>query len=82
MSSLCDLTFSFCLDGPLVISILDGHALRVFMDDEDDFAMLAENLFTDLDVDDSGKLSRNDIQNALVHMGVGMGVPPFSGKMH
>ncbi|ONK76519.1 uncharacterized protein A4U43_C03F29040 [Asparagus officinalis] len=65
-------------DDPLVISILDGHALRVFMDDEDDFAMLAESLFTDLDVDDRGKLSKNEIQNALVHMGVGMGVPPFS----
>lgn len=65
-------------DDPLVISILDGHALRDLMDDEDDFAMLAENLFTDLDADDKGKLSKNEIKNALVHMGVGMGVPPFS----
>lgn len=65
-------------DDPLVISILDGHALRDLMDDEDDFAMLAENLFTDLDADDRGKLSKNEIKNALVHMGVGMGVPPFS----
>lgn len=51
------------------------------MDDEDDFAMLAEDIFTDLDVDDRGKLSKNDIQKALVHMGVGMGVPPLSGKI-
>eukprot|EP00262_Sarcandra_glabra_P003363 TRINITY_DN14040_c0_g1_i1.p1 TRINITY_DN14040_c0_g1~~TRINITY_DN14040_c0_g1_i1.p1 ORF type:complete len:351 (-),score=83.77 TRINITY_DN14040_c0_g1_i1:197-1186(-) len=65
-------------DDPLVVSILDGSALRLFMEDEDDFAMLAENLFTDLDAKDTGKLSKNEIRNALVHMGVEMGVPPFS----
>lgn len=67
------------LDDPLVVSILDGSALRLFLDDEDDFAMLAESLFTDLDTKDKGKLSKNEIQNALIHMGVDMGVPPFSG---
>lgn len=41
--------------------------------------MLAENLFTDLDTDDKGKISKSEIQNALVHMGVDMGIPPFSG---
>ncbi|RWV88072.1 hypothetical protein GW17_00049875 [Ensete ventricosum] len=66
-------------DDPLAISVLDGSALRVFLDDEDDFAMLAENLFTDLDVDDRGKLSKREIQDALVLMGVEMGVPTFSG---
>eukprot|EP00268_Persea_americana_P027026 TRINITY_DN26545_c0_g2_i1.p1 TRINITY_DN26545_c0_g2~~TRINITY_DN26545_c0_g2_i1.p1 ORF type:complete len:335 (+),score=72.67 TRINITY_DN26545_c0_g2_i1:90-1094(+) len=65
-------------DDPLVVSILDGSALRLFLDDEDDFAMLAESLFTDLDTKDKGKLSKNEIQNALIHMGVDMGVPPFS----
>ncbi|XP_057960418.1 uncharacterized protein LOC131152650 [Malania oleifera] len=65
-------------DDPLVVSILDGNALRLFLEDEDDFAMLAENLFTDLDVEDKGKISRREIRNALVHMGVEMGVPPFS----
>lgn len=65
-------------DNPLVVSILDGSALRLFLDDEDDFAMLAENLFTDLDTKDKGKLSKNEIRHALIHMGVDMGVPPFS----
>ncbi|XP_058105428.1 uncharacterized protein LOC131248920 isoform X1 [Magnolia sinica] len=65
-------------DDPLVVSVLDGSALRLFLDDEDDFAMLAENLFTDMDTKDSGKLSKDEIKNALVHMGVEMGVPPFS----
>ncbi|KAJ0974066.1 hypothetical protein J5N97_016031 [Dioscorea zingiberensis] len=64
-------------DDPLVISVLDGKALRIFLDDEDDFAMLAENLFTELDTDDNGKLSKNDIANALLHMGVQLGVPPI-----
>ncbi|XP_008808014.1 uncharacterized protein LOC103720192 [Phoenix dactylifera] len=64
-------------DDPLVVLVLDGSAIRIFLDDEDDFAMLAENLFTELDVDDKGKLGKNEIQNALVHMGVEMGVPPF-----
>ncbi|KAA8544923.1 hypothetical protein F0562_019682 [Nyssa sinensis] len=65
-------------DDPLVVAILDGKALRLFMEDEDDFAMLAENLFTDLDTEDKGKISKNEIRNALVHMGVEMGIPPFS----
>ncbi|KAH7652284.1 EF-hand-containing protein [Dioscorea alata] len=64
-------------DDPLVVSVLDGNALRIVLDDEDDFAMLAENLFTDLDAHDNGKLSKNDISNALLHMGVQLGVPPI-----
>lgn len=67
-------------DDPLVVSILDGSVIRLFLEDEDDFAMLAENLFTDLDTDDSGKLSRNELRSALVQMGVEMGVPPLSVK--
>lgn len=65
-------------DEPIVVSVLDGSALKLFLDDEDDFAMLAENLFTDLDTKDTGKLSRSQIKNALAHMGADMGVPPFS----
>ncbi|KAM1353990.1 hypothetical protein ACFX2H_033397 [Malus domestica] len=65
-------------DDPLVISVLDGCNLRLFLEDEDDFAMLAENLFTDLDVEDKGKINKKEIRNALAHMGVEMGVPPVS----
>jgi hypothetical protein len=67
---------------PLVLSILDGSTLRLLFEDEDDFAMLAENLFTDLDVEDKGKISKSQIRNALVQMGVDMGVPPFSGSLY
>ncbi|XP_020590806.1 uncharacterized protein LOC110031764 isoform X1 [Phalaenopsis equestris] len=67
-------------DDPLVVSILDGSALRVFLDDEDDFAMVAENLFTELDTNDTGKLSKSKLQDALDHMGIEMGVPPFSAS--
>ncbi|KAM7251459.1 hypothetical protein ACFE04_023342 [Oxalis oulophora] len=65
-------------DDPLVVSILDGSTLRLFLEDEDDFAMIAENLFTDLDTEDKGKISRNKVRQALAHMGVSMGVPPVS----
>ncbi|KAK2970766.1 hypothetical protein RJ640_012308 [Escallonia rubra] len=65
-------------DEPLVVAILDGNTLRLFLEDEDDFAMLAENLFTDLDTEDKGKLRKNEICNALAHMGVEMGIPPVS----
>ncbi|KAJ7973480.1 Calcium-binding EF hand family protein [Quillaja saponaria] len=68
----------FYVDDPLVVSVLDGHTLKLFLEDEDDFAMLAENLFTDLDTEDTGKISKNEIRNALVNMGAEMGVPPFS----
>ncbi|KAJ4838585.1 hypothetical protein Tsubulata_007081, partial [Turnera subulata] len=59
-------------DNPMVVSILDGSGLR----DEDDFAMIAESLFTDLDTEDKGKISKTQMKNALHHMGVEMGVPP------
>ncbi|XVF06309.1 hypothetical protein REPUB_Repub06bG0036300 [Reevesia pubescens] len=65
-------------DDPLVVSILDGSTLKLLMEDEDDYAMLAENLFTDLDIEDKGKICKSEIRNALVHMGVEMGIPPFS----
>ncbi|XP_061340474.1 uncharacterized protein LOC133286956 [Gastrolobium bilobum] len=65
-------------DNPLVVSILDGSTLRLLLEDEDDFAMLAENLFTDLDADDKGKIRKSEIQNALDEMGVEMGIPPIS----
>ncbi|KAI4350058.1 hypothetical protein L6164_010583 [Bauhinia variegata] len=64
-------------DDPLVVTVLDGSTLRLFLEDEDDFAMLAENLFTDLDFEDKGKISKSEIRNALVQMGIEMGVPPF-----
>ncbi|KAM5561580.1 hypothetical protein ABKV19_022262 [Rosa sericea] len=67
-------------DDPLVISILDGNTIRLFLEDEDDFAMLAENLFTDLDAEDVGKINKSVIRSALVHMGVEMGVPPVSAN--
>ncbi|VVB15305.1 unnamed protein product [Arabis nemorensis] len=65
-------------DTPIVVSILDGSTLKLFLEDEDDFAMLAENLFTDLDEEDKGKLCKSEIRKALSHMGVEMGVPPLS----
>ncbi|XP_074292670.1 uncharacterized protein LOC141619553 [Silene latifolia] len=65
-------------DDPLVVSVLDGNTIRLFLEDEDDFAMLAENLFTDLDIEDEGKLSKSEVRSALVHMGVEMGVPPLT----
>lgn len=75
---MCDLFWS---DDPLVIATLNGNILRLFLEDEDDFAMISENLFTDLDAEDKGKISKGEIRNALVHMGVEMGVPPFSGLL-
>ncbi|QCD77642.1 uncharacterized protein LOC114188852 [Vigna unguiculata] len=65
-------------DNPIVVSILDGSTLRLLLKDEDDFAMLAESLFTELDDEDEGKISKSEIRNALVQMGAEMGVPPFS----
>ena len=65
----------------MVLSFLDGKALRIILEDEDDFAMLAENLFTDLDIEDRGKIRKSEIQNALLHMGIEMGVPPFAGSL-
>ncbi|CAN6439566.1 unnamed protein product [Victoria cruziana] len=66
-------------DDPLVVSVLDGRIIRILLEDEDDFAMLAENLFTELDRDDTGKLCKSETRNALAQMGVEMGVPSPSG---
>ncbi|XP_047968274.1 uncharacterized protein LOC125212215 [Salvia hispanica] len=65
-------------DDPIAVTILDGGSLNMFLEDEDDFAMLAENLFTDLDVEDTGKISKDEIQSALAHMGIESGVPSVS----
>lgn len=65
---------------PLVVSVLDGAAIKSLLEDEDDFAMLAENLFTELDVDDKGKLSPQKLRTALLQMGLEMGVPVPSAK--
>lgn len=59
----------------LVVSILDGAAIKSLLEDEDDFAMLAENLFTELDVEDTGKVSPDTLRMALLQMGLEMGVP-------
>ncbi|KAJ6413814.1 hypothetical protein OIU84_006589 [Salix udensis] len=79
LPSLMSSKVNIDLDNPLVVSILDGNTLRMFLEDEDDFAMIAENLFTDLDTEDKGKISKSEIRNAVVHMGVEMGVPPLEG---
>lgn len=62
-----------------MVSILDGNTLKLLLEDEDDYAMLAENLFTDLDIEDKGKIRKSEIRKALVQMGVEMGIPPFAG---
>ncbi|KAH6558790.1 hypothetical protein KP509_1Z045600 [Ceratopteris richardii] len=67
-------------DNPLVVSILDGSAIKLILEDEDDFAMLAENLFTELDVEDTGKISPASLKTALLQMGSEMGVPPPSAN--
>lgn len=74
--------FCFNSDDPIAATILDGKSLNIFLEDEDDFAMLAENLFTDLDVEDRGKISKDEIQSALASMGIESGVPPVSGNAY
>ena len=68
-------------DDPIAVAILDGRTISLYLEDEDDFAMIAENLFTDLDAEDKGKIRKSEIRNALVHMGIEMGVPPVSGLL-
>ncbi|RZC92706.1 hypothetical protein C5167_011787 [Papaver somniferum] len=84
-SKLCEYILAIAdelKDDPVIVSVLDGKSLCIFLEDEDDFAMLAENLFTDLDVEDTGKITKSETRNALLHMGVEMGVPPFSEFTH
>ncbi|CAH8298902.1 unnamed protein product [Eruca vesicaria subsp. sativa] len=46
-------------DTPIVVSTLDGSTLKLFLEDEDDFAVSAENVFTKLDEEDKGKLPKS-----------------------
>lgn len=77
----CEETFDglFLAENPLVVSVTDGSAIKASLEDEDDFAMLAESLFTELDIQDSGKISTNAFRTALLKMGLEMGVPDPSG---
>ncbi|CAM6085202.1 unnamed protein product [Calypogeia fissa] len=63
-------------DQPIVVSVLDGSTIKALLDDEDEFAMLAENLFEELDTDESGKLSRSELGPAVMQLGLEQGVPP------
>ncbi|KAG0574347.1 hypothetical protein KC19_VG255700 [Ceratodon purpureus] len=63
-------------DEPVVVSVLDGATIKTLLEDEDDFAMLAESLFEELDTDESGKLSSKELRPAILQLGVEQGVPP------
>ncbi|KAK9140097.1 hypothetical protein Scep_009778 [Stephania cephalantha] len=65
-------------DDPIAVAVLDGKMVRDCLEDEDDFAMLAENLFTELDGEDRGKVGKSEIIRALDLMGIDMGIPPIS----
>ena len=78
--------FSFVLmciyaDEPVVVSVLDGATIKTLLEDEDDFAMLAESLFEELDTDESGKLSSKELRPAILQLGVEQGVPPAAGVL-
>lgn len=62
-----------------MVAVLDGSVITTLLEDEDEFAMLAENLFTELDTDESGKLSKKELRPAIVQLGVEQGVPPVTG---
>lgn len=64
---------------PVVVAVLDGSVIKALLEDEDEFAMLAENLFTELDTDESGKLSKKELKPAILQLGVEQGVPPVTG---
>lgn len=63
-------------DQPIVLSVLDGSTIKALLDDEDEFAMLAESLFEELDTDESGKLNRSELGPAVMQLGLEQGVPP------
>lgn len=65
----------------MVVSVLDGAAIKTLLEDEDDFAMLAETLFEDLDSDESGKLSSKELRPAILQLSVEQGVPPAAGVL-
>lgn len=69
-----------CSEKPIVATVLDGSPIREVLADEDDFAVLAESLFTKLDADENGKLSRSELEPALLQLGVELGVPTAQGE--
>lgn len=71
----------FHTDEPVVVSVLDGSAIKALLEDEDDFAMVAEDLFEKLDTDESGKLSSKELRPAIMQLGVEQGVPPAAGVL-
>lgn len=60
--NFCGWVFVFlCVDDFFVVLVLDGNIICLFLEDEDDFVMLVENLFIDLDLEDEGKLSKSEL---------------------
>ncbi|EFJ07678.1 hypothetical protein SELMODRAFT_46894, partial [Selaginella moellendorffii] len=67
---------------PIVVSVLDGSAFKGLLEDEDEFAMVAENVFDELDADNSGKLNRSELRSAVLQLVAAVGCPNPSGKFH
>eukprot|EP00850_Spirogloea_muscicola_P007308 SM000036S13352 [mRNA] locus=s36:780591:782791:- [translate_table: standard] len=64
-------------EDPVMLAVLDGSQLNSLLDDEDEFAMLAESVFAELDADNSGKISKSELKNAFTKLGLSAGVPPI-----
>ncbi|XP_024520746.1 uncharacterized protein LOC9635487 [Selaginella moellendorffii] len=65
---------------PIVVSVLDGSAFKGLLEDEDEFAMVAENVFDELDADNSGKLNRSELRSAVLQLVAAVGCPNPSAK--
>lgn len=60
---------------PIAASKLDGSVIQEVLDDAEGFTEVAEGLFENLDVDEDGKISRSELEPALLQIGYGLGVP-------
>lgn len=60
---------------PIAASKLDGSIIQEVLEDEDGLKEVAEALFGNLDVDEDGKISRSELEPALLQVGYGLGVP-------
>ncbi|GBG72044.1 hypothetical protein CBR_g10979 [Chara braunii] len=67
-------------DDPIVMALLTGDLINSILSDEDEFEVLATSIFSELDENDNGSISKSEIRSAVAQLGLEMGIPIPEGQ--
>ncbi|KAH9617717.1 hypothetical protein KSS87_017406 [Heliosperma pusillum] len=62
--------------------VMDGSDLKELVENKQVFSLYVDNKFKELDIDNDGKLSVNELEPAIAHIGLALGLPPQGSSSH